>query len=153
MSKNVLRNFIYDYIYTPIYFGLVYFRDLKKIEKYYRGFEKLNKPEIKEKTFVYSPKKRTVCGELMAEISKIIDDLNIKPKNVLLDGDNKSTIKQFKKRFGLNTSKVLTIGIGNNFDYDWNFENDPPKDLPNDFDLVVSQAMLEHLINPYKTLL
>lgn len=58
----------------------------------------------------------------------------------------------FKKRFNFNSSKVITVGIGEDFDYNWNFENDPPQNLPKDFDLIISQAMFEHLLNPYKHL-
>lgn len=148
--KDICKVYIYDFLYIPIYFRFVYFKDLKGIERHYSGFEKLGRSDIKKYIFSYDSGKRNVCGGLMAEISKVIDDLAIKPKNVLLDGDSKETVEQFRKRFNFDSSKILTVGIGNDFDYDWNFENDPPENLPNNFDLIVSQAMLEHLLNPYK---
>jgi hypothetical protein len=49
----------------------------------------------------------------------------------------------------LNTSRIVTAGIGTDHDHQWNFEDDPPTGL-DQFGLIVSQAMLEHLIDPYK---
>lgn len=148
--KEYSKRFINDYIYIPIIFNFIYFRDLHKIRKVYQGFERLNKLEIKKYTLVFKSGARNVVGELLGEIVKIVSDLNLQPKRVLLDGDNKLIKNQFKERFNFKTSDVLTVGIGNDFDYDWNFENDPPKNLPKNFDLIISQAMLEHLIDPYK---
>jgi SAM-dependent methyltransferase len=142
--------FIYDYICLPIYFFIVYFRDLNKIKKQYGCFECLSKADIKKYTLTYDEKARTESGMLMGEIVKIIFDLDAQPKHILLDGDPKKIVRQFKKRLKLSSAKVLTVGIGNDFDYYWDFEKNPPKRLPKKFDLIVSQAMLEHLVDPYK---
>jgi hypothetical protein len=49
----------------------------------------------------------------------------------------------------LETDRIVTAGIGDDHDHEWNFEGDPPGGLGG-FGLVISQAMLEHLIDPYK---
>ncbi|KKQ95038.1 MAG: Methyltransferase type 11 [Candidatus Woesebacteria bacterium GW2011_GWA1_39_11b] len=150
--KESVKRFINDYLYIPIIFNFIYFRDLNKIKKVYGNFEWLNVFDIKKYTLVFKGRTRNVVGELLGELIKIVSDLHIQPRRVLLDGDSKSIKNQIKNRFSFNSAEVLTVGIGKNFDYNWNFENDPPKNLPNDFDLIISQAMFEHLINPYKHL-
>ncbi|GAI20368.1 unnamed protein product, partial [marine sediment metagenome] len=119
---------------------------------YYGDFENLSRSEIKNYTLWYKGRIKNVSGLLLAEIVKSIIELGYVPRNILLDGDNKSIVNQFKERFNFNSSKVITVGIGKDFDYNWNFENDPPQNLPKDFDLIISQAMFEHLLNPYKHL-
>jgi SAM-dependent methyltransferase len=148
--SNRIIVFIRDYLYNPLFFKIVYFRDIHKIKKTYGDFERLNALDVHMYTLYFNSTGKNICGYLLGEIVKIIIDLHMAPNRILLDGDNKSIIKQFKERFHFDSAEVLTVGIGNDFDYDWNFENDPPKKLPKDFDLIISQAMFEHLINPYK---
>lgn len=150
--KNNIKSFIYDYIYVPIYFSIVYFRDLQKLKKQYGNFERLNKLDIKNYILTYCGNMRNVTGQLMAEIVKTIIGLKFLPKRILLDSDNKLVVSRFKEKFNFNSVEVLTVGIGNDFDFNWNFENNPPENLPNDFDIIISQAIFEHLIDPYKHL-
>jgi hypothetical protein len=148
--KIKIVNFIYDYIYIPILFNIVYIRDLKKMKSAYGKFENLSRAEQKKYTLLYDDQSKNVCGLIVPEIVKIILDLSLQPNKVLLDGDNKLVIDQFKKRFNFSNAEVVTVGEEGNFDYQWNFEDDCPKDMPSGFDLIVSQAMFEHLIDPYK---
>lgn len=150
MIKSKIRNFIYDYIYIPLFFFLVYFRDLRKIKRIFGKFERMDKQEQKKYTLAFKNQARNVCGMLGPEIVKMVLDLKINPEKVLLDGDNKSVAGQFKERFSFSKADVLTAGIDGNYDYIWNFEDDYPVDMPEDFDLIISQAMFEHLINPFK---
>jgi len=46
-------------------------------------------------------------------------------------------------------TEIITAGLSKNVDYNRNFEHKPPKEL-NDFDVIVSQAMIEHIIDPFK---
>lgn len=148
--KKIFKDLVYDYVYSPGFFRIVYFRDWKKIERNYGEFEGLSRLDIRKYTLSYNPG-GNVCSQLTAEIVKMISDLKVKPKSVLLDGDTKLVVEQFRDRFGLEGSEILTTGIDDDFDYDWNFENDIPKSLADKrFDLIISQAMLEHLIDPYK---
>ncbi|HLP49076.1 MAG TPA: methyltransferase domain-containing protein [Candidatus Kapabacteria bacterium] len=148
--RSRIKNFIYDYIYIPIFFFIVYFRDLKKIKKIFGEFESLSKKEQKSYTLVFENQASNICGILVPEIVKMVSDLKIDPNKVLLDGDDKSVVDQVKNRFDFKQTEVITAGIGNNFNYFWNFEDDFPENMPSDFDLIISQAMFEHLINPYK---
>lgn len=148
--KSIVRNFIYDYIYIPILFGVIYFRDLKKIKKLYGNFEYLNRKDQKKFSLLFKNESKNVAGLLVSEIIKPILDLKLKPRKVLLDGDDKSVVEQVRKRFSFDNAEIITAGIEGNYDYDWNFENDYPSDMPKEYDLIISQAMFEHLIDPYK---
>ena len=85
-------------------------------------------------------------GFYWGELIKWATDIN--PECVLFVGENKSTAKILKDK--INAGKVLTAGLSD-VDYKWNFEEDFPV-IEKKIDLVVSQAILEHLINPYKHL-
>ena len=148
--KQRVKNFIYDYLYIPVLFNLVYFRDLRKIKSVYGNFEKLSSADQKKYTLFYEGKYKNVSGVLVGEIIKIIFDLNPKPARILLDGDDKSVVEQFRKKFSFDEAVIATAGKQGNFDFDWDFENDYPENMPGNFDLIVSQAMFEHLIDPYK---
>lgn len=150
--KDLVRDWVYDYVYSPGFFGIIYYRDWRKIRKTCGNFDKLSKSEIKKYNFVYNIG-TNVGDSLIAEIVKIVENIDKNPENILLDGDTKLVAKQFKKRFGFSNSKVVTVGIGDKFDYDWNFEENIPDNLlKKSFDLIISQAMIEHLIDPYKHL-
>jgi SAM-dependent methyltransferase len=85
-------------------------------------------------------------GFCYGELVKWSKDLN--PKCVLIVGETKSTAKILKDK--IDAIEVFTSGLSNT-DYKWNFEEDLPK-IEKKFDLIVSQAILEHLLNPYKHL-
>jgi SAM-dependent methyltransferase len=71
---------------------------------------------------------------------------DIRPQCVLFVGENKSTAAILKDT--IKARKVLTTGLSD-VDYKWNFEEQRPV-IDHDIDLVVSQAIFEHLLNPYK---
>lgn len=148
--KYKIISLIYDYLYIPVFFGIVFFRDWKKIKSIFGDFEYLSKADQKKYTLVFKKNSKNVCGLLVPEIVKAVSELNLHPKKVLLDGDNKSVANQFKDRFGFVDAKILTTGIDRDYDFHWNFENDPPENIQQDFDLIISQAMFEHLIDPFK---
>jgi len=148
--KSKIVSFIYDYLYIPVLFNLIYIRDLRKIKSIYGKFEKLSRADQKKYTLLYANDLKNVSGVLVGEIVKAIFDLDLNPDKVLLDGDNKPVVDQFRKKFNFDKANILTAGKQGNFDFEWNFENDRPENIPSDFDLIVSQAMFEHLIDPYK---
>src|SRR4030042_1607750 len=150
LLKQKIINFIYDYIYIPVLFNTIYFRDLKRIKKAYGNYECLSRTNQKKFTLNFVGEQKNGTGGYVSEIVKSILDLRLNPKKILLDGDDKSIVDQFKRRFNFEKSEVVTAGKDGNFDYDWNFEHDYPADISKDFDLIISQAMFEHLINPYK---
>lgn len=76
-------------------------------------------------------------------------DLPSPPNKLLFAGDSKQ--KAANLRPILNAKEVITAGLIN-CDIRWDYMNDPPNELPKDFDLIFSQAMFEHLLDPYKHL-
>jgi hypothetical protein len=148
--KSKIISVVYDYLYMPILFGIIYHRDLKKIESIFGTFEKLSRTDQKKYTLLYTGNDKNVSGVLVGEIVKIILDLKLKPKRILLDGDDKSIVEQFRNKFGFDETEFVTAGKKGNFDFDWDFEEDHPVNMPGGFDLIVSQAMFEHLIDPFK---
>jgi hypothetical protein len=79
------------------------------------------------------------------EIIKWAKDIHPAPRRALLAGENLNTARQLQPEIGV--EHIYTSGLSN-VDYEWNYENDPP--AMGSFDLIISQAMLEHLLNPYK---
>ena len=109
-------------------------------ESLYGDFDKSNYTEF---TINNLPNESRLCH---GEIIKWSSDIS--PKRVLLAGDNISAAARLKNI--INAGEVLTAGLSN-ADYIWNFEQDVPA-IPCKFDLIVSQAIFEHLMNPYKHL-
>ena len=82
------------------------------------------------------------------EIIKWAKDNSNKNSKILFAGEN----NEIKKVLGFNQN-IFTTSLENS-DYIWNFEeNYPPSLEEKRFDLIISQAILEHLINPYKHVL
>ena len=69
-----------------------------------------------------------------------------RPQRVLFAGENRETAARLKEI--IQAGEVYTAGLAET-DYNWNFEKGAPA-IDQDFDLVVSQAILEHLLNPFK---
>lgn len=82
-------------------------------------------------------------GEIIKWAADII------PGSILFVGENKITAAILKDK--LNANEVYTTGLLE-ADYIWNFEENIPHALERKFDLIVSQAIFEHLLNPYKHL-
>lgn len=115
-------------------------KHLKEYTKIYGEFDKNNYDKYSVNNL---PNESGFCyGELV----KWSKDIN--PRCVLLVGEIKSTARILKEK--INAFEVLTSGLSN-VDYKWNFEEDLPK-IEKRFDLILSQAILEHLLNPYKHL-
>lgn len=148
--KQKIVSLIYDYLYIPVLFNLVYIRDLKRMRFVYGKFEKLDRADQKKYTLLYVNERKNASGVLVGEIVKMILDLDLNPDKILLDGDDKSVVGQFKNRFDFQKTEIVTAGKGGNFDFEWDFEDDCPKNMPSNFDLIVSQAMFEHLVDPFK---
>ena len=75
--------------------------------------------------------------------------MDIHPQRVLFAGENKETAEQLKQI--IKADFVFTTGLGGT-DFEWDFEKEPPA-IEENFDLVVSRAILEHLLNPFKHVL
>ena len=78
----------------------------------------------------------------------IKESVKITNPDVLLAGENSCAKKIYAKILNTPAEKIVIAGLDNTSDFEWNFENPPPKNLDN-YDIVISYAILEHLINPY----
>lgn len=119
-------------------------RFLKKFKNIYGNFLFLKKH--KKYSFPLSNESSIFYGE----IAKMIGDLPDNLPRVLLPGENSRSKQQICRGLDekFEDSEIITAGLSNGVDYQWDFEKDPPQ--IGKFSLVISQAMLEHLVDPYK---
>jgi hypothetical protein len=152
--RDWLINFLYNNFYY-IFYEFVYIYDKNRV------FSKYEKPKYLKKNrkkyqliFTIEGKQLTECGRYNPEIVYIISNINQKINSVILDGDSKKIVPIIKRNLeNLKKSNFYTIGLGSqeDFDFIWDFEKPRPRNIPK-ADLVVSQAMLEHLLMPFEHL-
>lgn len=87
-------------------------------------------------------------GKIYGAIVKFITSLPQPPKNLFLPGENNAVKPVYASLLKLPQDRIITSGILDDMDVHWNFEEDPP--TSEKYDCIVSQSMLEHLIDPYK---
>ena len=114
-----------------------------KMKKLYGDF-RLNRNYNSQHIEGLSKESGTIRGVIVNIVKNVEEDIN----RVLLPGEYNIDKKYYSQLFDLNDDKIVTTGIGDDTDYQWDFEKDPPQ--MGKFDFIVSQAMLEHLLNPYK---
>jgi hypothetical protein len=85
-------------------------------------------------------------GIVYGAIAEFIRSTRKPISTLLLPGENNSIKKFYSEYFSI--PKVTNAGILEGMDFFWDFEKNPP-DMGK-FQLIVSQAILEHLVNPYK---
>jgi SAM-dependent methyltransferase len=112
--------------------------DFKRWEELYGTFDQKNYDEFSVTDLP------SESGMYHGELIKWARDL--KPKAILFAGENNETAIRLKEL--MQAEKVYTAGLTGT-DFQWDFEKDAPR-LEENFDLLVSQAILEHLLNPYK---
>lgn len=87
-------------------------------------------------------------GAILGEVVMFAKSVDVKDGKILLAGDRREVKAIWSPYFP--SATIITAGI-HDMDYEWNFEHDPPKSLKElSFDLIISQATLEHLVDPYK---
>jgi SAM-dependent methyltransferase len=87
-------------------------------------------------------------GKLYGALVKFLTDIPEPLARVLLPGENNAVKPVYARLLKLDEAKILTAGVLSDMDVQWDFEHDPP--AVGRFDCIVSQSMLEHLIDPYK---
>ncbi len=88
-----------------------------------------------------------VRGEIVYHLSRLSGQVH----SLLLPGEPRASKAHYASLAGLTPDQVVAAGLHDDADHCWNFEMDPPITLqPSRFDCVVSQAILEHLLDPYK---
>lgn len=87
-------------------------------------------------------------GKIYGAIVKFLDEIPEPLTRVLLPGENNAVKPVYAQLLKMDASRIITAGVLSDMDVQWNFEEEPPAVGP--FDCIVSQSMLEHLIDPYK---
>lgn len=148
--KNVKR-FFSQIMYKRIYCSRIayfFFQKMssKQCEMEWNSWEEIygefDKTDYEDFTLRGLPNEATFY---FGEIIKWAQDINPTPKRALLAGENNNTAKYLQPE--IRVEHICTSGLLN-VDYEWDFEKPPPQMGP--FDLIISQAILEHLLNPYK---
>ncbi|MEW5786236.1 MAG: methyltransferase domain-containing protein [Pseudomonadota bacterium] len=86
-------------------------------------------------------------GKIYGAIVKFLREIPTPVRSVLLPGENNRVKPVYARMLDLDESRILTAGILDDMDVQWNFEF--PPEFGQRFDCIVSQSMLEHLIDPY----
>jgi len=87
-------------------------------------------------------------GAILGEVVYFVSTIELNGGKIFLAGD-RNDVKEIWKRF-FPDSSFYTGGM-HDMDFNWNYELPPPSELANSqFDLIISQAMLEHLVDPVK---
>jgi hypothetical protein len=87
-------------------------------------------------------------GHIRRELVQFVDSVAVKAP-LFLPGEPGEVVPTYAEWLELDSSQITTAGLAEDVDVVWNFEDDPPAGL-GPFALIVSQAMIEHLIDPYK---
>lgn len=85
-------------------------------------------------------------GQVRGEIVYLLKEIHGSVKNLLLPGEKNVVKPIFSDILAIPTEAISTAGLAEDMDWPWNFEESPPEF--GQFDCIVSQAMLEHLIDP-----
>jgi len=87
-------------------------------------------------------------GKIYGGIIHFLLSLPSPPTSVFLPGENNAVKPVYASLLNIAQEKIITAGILEGMDVAWNFEDSPP--VNTQYDCIVSQSMLEHLIDPYK---
>ncbi len=135
---------MFNDIIAQIFFFFNRIRNLPRFEKNYGKF--LYNNDFSEYEFILDNESGIFYGEIVSLV------LHIKPKinRVLLAGETKKNIEIIRRSLAskLLDSEIKTTGLSQDVDYRWDYEKKAPR--LGKYSLIISQAMLEHLIDPYK---
>lgn len=87
-------------------------------------------------------------GKIYGAVVKFLKDIPEPITSILLPGENNAVKPVYADLLKVTPDKIITVGILDDMDVEWNFEQDPPAIGP--FQCIVSQSMIEHLLDPYK---
>ena len=87
-------------------------------------------------------------GAIWGEVVWFVSSVDVGQGKILLAGDRNDVKEIWSKIF--RKEQMVTCGL-HEIDHPWNFEFSPPESLRSmRFRLILSQAMIEHLIDPFK---
>lgn len=141
--KEKIKNFVARRISWSIIQKAMAYKTFPKFDAQYGNFS-LGQDDSDLQVSGLASESKMIRGELVRFASQIRGSV----KSLLLPGENNQNKQAFAQLFGLTADKALTAGLLPEMDAYWNFEEDPPRLAP--VSCIMSQAMLEHLIDPYK---
>lgn len=87
-------------------------------------------------------------GAILGEVVYFASTVKLGERKVLFAGDRNDVKPIWSRYFPID--QMVTCGM-HDMEHYWNFENPPPASLSNiKFGLILSQAMLEHIIDPFR---
>lgn len=87
-------------------------------------------------------------GVILGEVVHLLRRFAKPEYLLLLAGERRSERAAYSTSSGIPIEQILTAGLHEDMDYHWNYEATPPN-IPT-VDIIASQAMLEHLVDPYR---
>ena len=87
-------------------------------------------------------------GVIIGAMVRILQSLP-RVDRALLAGEHVNAKAVYRDILGIAESAITIAGLDSTSDYQWNFENHPPA-MPGPYPLIISYAILEHLLNPYQ---
>jgi hypothetical protein len=91
---------------------------------------------------------RSEGGAILGEVVLFVKQTDVGEGAILLAGD-RNDVKDIWRPF-FPRARMVTAGV-HDMDHAWDYEQDPPEALRGQrFRLIISQATIEHLIDPYK---
>jgi len=87
-------------------------------------------------------------GKIYGGIVHFLLSLPRPPASLFLPGENNAVKPVYASLLNIAREQIVTAGVLDDMDVRWDFEKDPP--MREQYDCIVSQSMLEHLIDPYK---
>jgi len=119
--------------------------------QYYKEFQQ-HHPHIEYDTQWRQQSIKAVHNESGFVFGQVVNVLKALPasakKNILLAGESAQAKQAYSAILGVPVTAITTAGLHDDADKQWNFEQNPPALEP--ASIIVSHAILEHLIDPYK---
>lgn len=150
--KKIMQKFFNRFPYFIPYFwykmATLLFRNttFPKFENAYGKFKLLKNPD--KYSFTLSNESQHFYWEIAKMILDITDNTFAK---VLLPGENDISKKEIQAGLAhkLWKSEIHSIWLSKWVDFRWDFEDQIPENVWK-YSLIISQAMIEHLVDPYK---
>lgn len=95
------------------------------------------------------PNASSESGYITGEVAHAIRSFSTPHDIFLLAGERRSAREAYSQISGIEVKNILTAGLHEDMDFQWNYEYTPPAEIPK-VELIASHAMIEHLIDPYK---
>lgn len=141
--RDKIKNFVARRISWSIIYKAMAYKTFPKFAAQYGDF-RLGQDYGDLQVSGMASESKMIRGELVKFVSEIRGSVT----SLLLPGENNQNKQAFADLFSLPASAAITAGLLPEMDAYWDFEQDPPKLAP--VSCIMSQAMLEHLIDPYK---